>query len=58
MRAGAYSTEQILKEGRPTGSLPFLVHCVDVDLLAQGFSKDNYQEVSKQTHTPTTTKYS
>ncbi len=42
MRAGAFNTEQILKEGRTSGSLPFSVHCVDVDLLAQGFIKDKY----------------
>lgn len=42
MRAGAFNTEQILKEGRPTGSLPFLLHCVDVELLAQGYIKDKY----------------
>ncbi len=30
------------EEGRASGSLPVSVHCVEVDLSAQGFIKDKY----------------
>jgi len=42
MRAGSFNTEQIQEEGRASGSLPVSVHCVEVDLSAQGFIKDKY----------------